>query len=147
MRARLGPRARNRSRHASQPSFAARRRGTQSQTREPKSWSMRPLPTNPLTPHCPQSREHHRPSPPSPSPLRPTADVNPGARARGRKPLASVRWEIEVAPVSHTLLNAAPTGSGALDWLGLATTAPSLHLCGGWSAGAGCEKDRQAYPN
>ncbi|RLM74587.1 uncharacterized protein C2845_PM15G26030 [Panicum miliaceum] len=94
----------------------------------------------------PQSRDHHRdrPSPPSPSPLRPTADVNPGVRARGRKPLASVRWEIEVAPVSHTLLNAAPTGSGALDWLGLATTAPSLRLCGGWSAAAGWEKDRQA---
>jgi len=123
------------------------------QTREPKPWSMKPLlPANPLTPHWPQSREDENTAAlrhPSPSPLRPTADVNPGDRARGRKLLASVRWEIEVAPVSHTLLNAAPTGSGALDWLGLATTAPSLRLCGGWSAGAGagCYKDRQACPD
>ncbi|KAG2569192.1 hypothetical protein PVAP13_7NG372621 [Panicum virgatum] len=57
-----------------------------------------------------QRREHHGPSPPSPSPLRPTADGNPGDRARGRKLLASVRWEIEVAPVSHTLLKCRPDG-------------------------------------
>jgi hypothetical protein len=100
--------------------------------------NFKPMPAHETTPSAestlrhyptpPPSREHHRsfsPTLPVTAPP-PTADVNPGARARGR----TVRWEIEVAPLPHTLLKAAPTGSGALDWLGLATTAAlSLSLC------------------